>query len=51
MVYDAQHPGMEGGTIRLLASPFRINGERLKGGVAPELGADTEELISRDAAE
>ena len=36
---------LENGTIRLLASPFRINGTRLKGGIAPELGADTEDLL------
>jgi len=45
MVYAEDHPGLEDGTIRLLASPYRINGERLKGGVAPELGADTDELL------
>ena len=45
MVYEEEHPGMENGTIRLLASPFRINGQRLKGGIAPALGADTEDLL------
>ena len=45
MVYSAPHAGVEGGGIRLLSSPYRVNGERLRGGIAPELGADTEELL------
>ncbi len=44
MVYRTDHPQMDGG-IRLLSSPYRFNGERLKGGIAPELGANTDELL------
>lgn len=44
MTYSTDHPYMENG-IRLLSSPYKLNGQRLKGGIAPELGADTEELL------
>ncbi len=47
MVYDTEHAGMKNGKIRLLSSPYKINGRRLKGGIAPELGADTEELLGK----
>jgi len=46
MVYEDKHEGMPGQKIRLLSSPYRINGERLKGGIAPELGAHTDELLT-----
>ena len=45
MVYETEHPGMENGTIRLMSSPYKVNGERLKGGIAPALGADTGDLL------
>lgn len=45
MVYEDEHEGMENGKIRLLSSPYRINGQRLKGGIAPALGAHTDELL------
>ena len=45
MVYEETHPNMETGNIRLLSSPYRVNGERLKGGIAPVLGADTDEVL------
>ena len=45
MTYEADHGGTETGTIRLLASPYRVDGRRLTGGVAPALGADTAELL------
>jgi len=45
MVYEDDHDGMENGKIRLLSSPYRINGQRLKGGTAPKLGAHTDELL------
>ena len=45
MTYEAEHGGTEDGTIRLLASPYRIDGRRLTGGVAPALGADTDDLL------
>lgn len=44
MTYSTDHPRMDNG-IRLLSSPYKLNGQRLKGGIAPELGADTEELL------
>ena len=44
MVYEAGHPHMPDG-IRLLSSPYKLNGERLKGGVAPELGTDTKDIL------
>jgi crotonobetainyl-CoA:carnitine CoA-transferase CaiB-like acyl-CoA transferase len=45
MIYETEHPGMENGKIRLMSSPYKINGARLKGGIAPELGADTDDLL------
>ena len=45
MIYEDEHPGMENGTIRLMSSPYKINGARLKGGIAPALGADTDDLL------
>ena len=47
MVYDTEHAGMKNGKIRLLSSPYKINGQRLKGGIAPELGAHTDELLGK----
>ncbi len=44
MVYQDAHPDMKDG-IRLLSSPYKHNGQRLKGGIAPELGAHTDELL------
>ncbi|MBC6402783.1 MAG: CoA transferase [Hyphomonadaceae bacterium] len=44
MVYEDAHPGMSQGKIRLLSSPYRINGERLKGGTSPTLGEHTNEF-------
>jgi len=44
MVYGDEHPLMKDG-IRLLSSPYKFNGQRLKGGIAPELGANTDELL------
>lgn len=46
MVYEDKHDDMPGQKIRLLSSPYRLNGERLKGGISPELGADTDEFSS-----
>lgn len=45
MVYEDKHDQMPGQKIRLLASPYKLNGARLKGGISPELGADTQALI------
>ena len=45
MVYEAEHPFLETGKIKLLSSPYKFNGERLKGGVAPVLGADTRKVL------
>lgn len=45
MVYEDTHDGMPGQKIRLLSSPYRLNGERLKGGISPTLGQHTDELI------
>lgn len=48
MVYDAEHAGMKDGKIRLLSSPYKINGQRLKGGTAPVLGAHMDELLGKE---
>ena len=45
MIYEAEHPVVENGKIRLLSSPYKFNGERLKGGIAPALGADTKDML------
>ena len=45
MVYEDDHPDMESGKIRLLSSPYKFNGKRLKGGIAPALGRDTDGLL------
>jgi crotonobetainyl-CoA:carnitine CoA-transferase CaiB-like acyl-CoA transferase len=45
MVYEDKHENMPGQKIRLLSSPYKLNGSRLKGGIAPELGANTDELL------
>ena len=45
MIYEELHAGFENGKIRLLSSPYKFNGKRLKGGIAPELGADTKDLL------
>ena len=45
MTYETAHPGMKDGTIKLLSSPYKFNGKRLKGGIAPGLGADTQDLL------
>jgi len=45
MIYEDKHPGFENGKIRLLSSPYKFNGERLKGGISPELGADTKDVL------
>ena len=45
MVYEDVHPDMESGKIRLLSSPYKFNGKRLKGGIAPALGRDTDDLL------
>ena len=45
MLYEELHAGFENGKIRLLSSPYKFNGKRLKGGIAPELGADTKDLL------
>lgn len=45
MIYETDHSEMSDGKIRLLSSPYKINGERLKGGIAPPLGADTEGIL------
>ena len=45
MIYEAEHPLAENGKIRLLSSPYKFNGKRLKGGVAPALGADTKHVL------
>ncbi len=42
MVEDVEHPDAKEGTLRLLSSPIRINGERPKGRRAPKLGEMTE---------
>ncbi len=41
MTYEANHPLTKTGKIKLLSSPFKFNGQRLKGGIAPRLGADS----------
>lgn len=45
MIYEDNHPDMPNGKIRLLSSPYRINGQRLKGGISPRLGEHTDELL------
>jgi len=45
MIYEDSHAGFENGKIRLLSSPYKYNGQRLKGGISPELGAHTSELL------
>ena len=45
MVYEESHPLFEDGKIRLLSSPYKYNGKRLKGGIAPVLGADTKDVL------
>ena len=45
MIYEEDHPNMESQKIRLLSSPFKFNGERLKGGIAPRLDADRDDLL------
>ena len=45
MIYEAEHPHAENGKIRLLSSPYKFNGKRLKGGIAPALGADTKHVL------
>ena len=45
MIYEDAHAGFDNGKIRLLSSPYKFNGKRLKGGTAPELGADTKDLL------
>ncbi len=50
MIYETEHPGMENGRIRLMSSPYKVNGKRLKGGIAPELGADTHDLLGDGSA-
>ena len=45
MIYEAEHPLAENGKIRLLSSPYKFNGKRLKGGIAPTLGADTKNML------
>ncbi|RKQ71944.1 crotonobetainyl-CoA:carnitine CoA-transferase CaiB-like acyl-CoA transferase [Litorimonas taeanensis] len=45
MVYEDRHDDMPGQKIKLLSSPYKFNGERLKGGISPELGADTQVLV------
>ena len=45
MTYEEEHPDMPAGKIRLLSSPYKFNGKRLKGGIAPKLGADTRNLL------
>jgi len=47
MVYEDDHPLFENGKIRLLSSPYKFNGKRLKGGIAPILGADTKDVLGR----
>lgn len=47
MIYETNHPEMADGKIRLLSSPYKFNGERIKGGIAPSLGADTEHLLGK----
>ena len=47
MVYEDNHTGFENGKIRLLSSPYKYNGQRLKGGISPELGSNTDELIGK----
>ncbi|CAM3651655.1 CaiB/BaiF CoA transferase family protein [Litorimonas haliclonae] len=44
MIYEDKHDDMPGQKIRLLSSPYRLNGKRLKGGISPELGANTDEF-------
>ena len=50
MIYETEHPGMKNGTIRLMSSPYKINGERIKGGIAPALGAKRQDLLGDDSA-
>ena len=45
MIYEDDHQGFENGKIRLMSSPYKYNGKRLKGGISPELGADTQDLL------
>lgn len=44
MIEPVNHPDAEGGRLRTLASPFRVNGERLASRRAPKLGEQTGEL-------
>jgi len=45
MVYEDTHAGFENGKIRLMSSPYKFNGQRLKGGISPKLGAHTDEFL------
>ena len=46
MTYETEHAGMKDGKIRLLSSPYKFNGQRLKGGIAPAIGLNTPDLLS-----
>lgn len=46
MIYEDKHDGMPQQKIRLLSSPYRFNGQRIKGGVSPKLGEHTDELLT-----
>ena len=45
MIYETDHPEMKDGKIRLLSSPYKINGVRLSGGIAPRLGGDISDIV------
>jgi len=45
MTYEDTHPLFVNGKIKLLSSPYKFNGKRLKGGVAPVLGGDTKDVL------
>ena len=47
MIYEEDHPLFENGRIRLLSSPYKFNGKRLKGGIAPPLGKDTIDVLGK----
>jgi len=47
MTYEDTHPLCNNGKIKLLPSPYKFNGKRLKGGVAPVLGANTKDVLKR----
>ena len=45
MIDEVEHPATQGGRMRMLASPIKVNGERPAGHRAPELGEHNDEIF------